>query len=153
MRISFYILLMYLFILSSGFVMNLSNNQNSNNIKRLENIKSKITNYVKETKDTNKLEKGRVSTFQAIPKVSFDNIFMNINNISKIYMSYNVDRIIFEMTFGKRLLFYIKDKEDKERIDMLIRLIPNQLKCIIITDVKNTMDDVFGYLYCSPKDE
>jgi len=123
-------------------------------IKRLESIRNNITKYLKDTNKKEdiipKIEKGTISTYQAIPKTSFDTIFLNIYNISKIYMSFNVDRIIFEMQSGRRLVYYIKNNDDREKIDKLINLIPNKIKILIINDVHKTMDDPFGYLYCDP---
>lgn len=124
-------------------------------IKKLESVRNNISKYLK---DTNKkevpdpmIEKGMISTYQAILKASFDTIFLNIYNISKLYMSSNMDRIIFEMESGKRLVYYIKNKDDREKIDKLVNLIPNKIKILIINDVYKTMDDPFGYLYCVPK--
>lgn len=133
--------------ISSSYLENINNKK----LKKLENIKNNISKYIKT--ENNKIEKGHISTYQPIPKVQFDTIFMNIYNINKIYISYNVDRMIFEMNTGRRFVYYIKNNEDKDRINTLINLIPNQVKCIIINDVKNTMDDVFGFLYCTPDSE
>ena len=124
-------------------------------IKKLESIRNNITKYLKDTNKKElpepKIQIGATSSYQTIPKATFDTIFMNIYNISKLYMSYNVDRIIFEMQSGKRLVYYIKNKDDREKIDNLVNLIPNKIKIIIINDVYKIMDDPFGYLYCDPK--
>jgi hypothetical protein len=123
-------------------------------IKKLESIRNNISKFLKDTnkkEDISKIEKGHISTYQPIPQANFDTIFLNIYNISKIYMSYNVDRIIFEMQTGRRYVFYISKQEDRNKMDNLMKLIPNKIKILIINDVKNTMDDPFGYLYCAPK--
>ncbi len=129
------------------------NKQPEPKIKKLEGIRNNISKYLKDTKkvDVSKIEKGHISTYQPIPQANFDTIFLNIYNISKIYMSYNVDRIIFEMETGKRYVYYVKKQEDRNKMDNLMKLIPNKIKILIINDVKNTMDDPFGYLYCAPK--
>jgi hypothetical protein len=126
-----------------------------NKLRKLEGIRNKITNYIK--KETNKkeiptkIENGHVSTYQAIPKASFDTIFLNIYNISKVYLSYNVDRMIFEMQTGRRFVYYIANADEREKMNQLINLAPNNMKIIIINDVAKTMDDPFGHLYCEPK--
>jgi hypothetical protein len=123
-------------------------------IKKLESIRNNISKFLKDTnkkEDISKIEKGHISTYQPIPQANFDTIFLNIYNISKIYMSYNVDRIIFEMQTGRRYVFYISKQEDRNKMDNLMKLIPNKIKILIINDVKNTMDDPFGYLYCAAK--
>lgn len=126
-----------------------------NKLKRLEGIRSNITNYIKKEtqkkQSSVKLEKGHLSTYQPIPKASFDTIFLNIYNISKVYMSYNIDRMIFEMQTGKRYVYYIRNKEEYEKMHKLINLAPNNMKIIIVNDVEKTMDDPFGHLYCEPK--
>lgn len=139
---------------SSSSYLDKINNMNNHKIKKLEGIRKNITNYIKEFKDDpnkKKLEKGFVSTYMPIPKAHFDTIFLNIYIISVIYMSYNSDRIIFELSSGKRYVYYINNKQDAEKINKLINLIPNPIKHIIINDVQNTMDDMFGHLYCEPK--
>jgi hypothetical protein len=123
-------------------------------IKKLVSIRNNISKFLKDTnkkEDISKIEKGHISTYQPIPQANFDTIFLNIYNISKLYMSYNVDRIIFEMQTGRRYVFYISKQEDRNKMDNLMKLIPNKIKILIINDVKNTMDDPFGYLYCAPK--
>lgn len=121
--------------------------------KRLEGIRNKITNYLKNTKEKQdkKLEKGVVSTYRPIPKCTFDTIFMNINQIQQIFISYNVDRMIFILKTGLKYVYYIDSKDDYNKMELLINLIPSNHKKIIINDVQNTMDDPFGYLFCEKK--
>lgn len=138
---------------SSSYLESINNN-NDKKIKKLESVRNNIVKYLKSEKDdpeTHKMEKGFVSTFYPIPKANFDTIFLSIFQICTVYMSYNLDRIIFELQSGKRYVYYIKDKADYKKISQLIDLIPNKIKHVIINDVKNTMDDVFGHLYCEPK--
>ncbi len=122
-------------------------------VKKLEKIRNNITNYIKTKTDdkSKKIELGFKSTYQPIPKAEFDTIFMNINNIIKIYMSSNVDRMIFELATGKRYVYYINNKDDYTKMDQLIRLIPSKHKIVIINDIQNVMDDPFGFLYCDKK--
>lgn len=123
---------------------------NAQPVKKQEPIRKKITNSIKPL-NAHKNEKGFVSTFYAIPKANFDTIFLNIYQISIIYFSSNVDRMIFELKTGKRFVYYITDNAEYEKINQLVNLIPHKIKHIIINDVKNTMDDIFGHLYCEPK--
>lgn len=122
-------------------------------VKRLESIRNNIVNYIKTKKDddSKKMQIGFKSTYQPIPKVDFDTIFLNINHICQIYISSNVDRMIFELTSGKRYVYYIRTKEEYNKMDQLIKLIPRNHKTIIINDIYKVMDDPFGFLYCEKK--
>lgn len=126
---------------------------NKDKVKKLEKIRNNITNYIKTKKDDNskKIEHGFKSTYQPISKADFDTIFLNINNIVNIFISSNIDRMIFELATGKRYVYYINSKEDYTKMDQLIRLIPCKHKVIIINDIRNVMDDPFGFLYCEKK--
>lgn len=124
------------------------NKKNDTNINKLEKVKNNITKYIQSKKDTHTIEKGFTATFYPIPKASFDTIFLNIYHITKVYISSNVDRMVFELTNGKRYVYYIKDNDEKNKMEKLINLIPNKVKFIIINDVYKVMDDPFGYLYC-----
>lgn len=138
----------------TGFLDATEKKQDHNpNIKKLEGIRKNITNYIKSQKDDNtkKIEPGFRSTYRPIPKATFDTIFMNINQIKQIYISYNVDRIIFEMLDKRRYVYYIDNKNEYKKMEQLMKLIPSQYKTIIINDVGKTMDDPFGYLYCDTK--
>lgn len=138
--------------ISSSYLDKLNSDANPvPNVKRLESVRKHITDYLKQQKDNFKLEKGFKSTYQPIPKTTFDTIFLNIYNISIIYMSYNMDRMIFEFKTGMKYVYYINDKNELEKMNQLIALIPHPIKQIIINDVKNMMDDAFGPLYCDPK--
>lgn len=124
---------------------------NKDKMKKLGKIRDNITNYIKTDDNSKKIEHGFKSTYQPIPKADFDTIFLNINNIVNIFMSSNIDRIIFELATGKRYVYYINSKEDYSKMDQLIRLIPIKHKIIIINDIRNVMDDSFGFLYCEKK--
>lgn len=147
------------FIEAKSFKVDMSNNylENINNnpkpIKRLESLRNNITKYIQANKTENqpKLQKGITSSYMPIPKSSFDTIFLNINHIHKIYISYNVDRMIFEMKTGSRYVYYINSKDEYIKMNQLMNLIPNNYKAIIINDIHNTMDDPFGFLYCERK--
>jgi hypothetical protein len=125
-----------------------TNNTPDKSLKKLDGIRKHITNYMKEKKDDKQIQTGHRSTYMPIPKASFDTIFLNIFNIAIIYMSCNMDRMIFEINPSKRYVFYIKSKEDYAKISQLIAMIPNKVKMIVINDVRNLMDDAFGFLYC-----
>lgn len=123
---------------------------NKKHIDKLENVKTKIIKYINQQKDENKLEKGYNPCFNPIKRVSFDTIFLNILNVKTIYMSNNSDRLIFEHHNGFRCVYYINNKEELIKINQLIKLIPHSIKTIIICDIHNVMDDMFGHLYCEP---
>ncbi len=122
-------------------------------IQKLRIISRNINDYMKTASKTTdpKLETGQKSTYMPIPKASFDTIFLNINQICKMYISSNLDRIIFEMLSGKRYVFYINNNDEYKKMDQLMKLIPNGHKICIINDYHNIMDDAFGYLYCEKK--
>lgn len=122
-------------------------------LKKLQSISRNINEYMKTTskKTDAKIEQGFKSTYMPIPKAPFDTIFININQIKKIYISASVDRMIFELSSGRRYVYYINNKDDYNKMDQLIKLIPSQHKICIINDVHNTMDDPFGHLYCETK--
>lgn len=128
-------------------------NTDQKNIKKLDGIRKNITNYIKAHKDDNipKIQNGMRSTYQPIPKATFDTIFMNINQIKLLYISSNVDRIIFEMRDNRRYVYYISNKDDYKRMEQLMNLVPTPYKSIIINDVCGSMDDPFGFLYCDQK--
>ena len=111
-------------------------------------IRKLMPSIIKDNKPEKKLEKGYTSSYSPIPIASFDTIFMNIRQITKIYMPSNVDRMIFEIDAKNRFVYYITNKVEHTKIDQLIQLMPNKCKMIIINDVQNVMDDPFGYLYC-----
>lgn len=142
--------------MSNDYLENINKSTTANenrNLKKLEGIRKNITNYIKAHKDDNtkQLEHGYRSTYQPIPKAIFDTIFMNINQIKRIYMSYNLDRMIFEMQDKRRFVYYINNTEDYKKMEQLMLLIPSKYKTIIINDVHNMMDDPFGFLYCDKK--
>lgn len=140
---------------TQSYLEKLSKTPQNNKLKRLEGIRNNITNYIQkeatQKQPPAKIEKGYLSTYQPIPKATFDTIFLNIYNITKVYMSYNLDRMIFEMNTGRRYVYYVKNMEDYEKMEKMVNLVPNSIKIIIINDVMKTMDDPFGHLYCEPK--
>lgn len=122
-------------------------------IQKLRIISRNINDYMKSTSNTTdpKIERGTRATFIPIPKASFDTIFININQITKMYISSSLDRIIFEMQTGKRYVYYINNNDEYQKMDQLMRLIPNGHKICIINDYYSIMDDPFGHLYCEKK--
>jgi DNA-binding LacI/PurR family transcriptional regulator len=122
-------------------------------VKKLENMKKNITNYLKDNKlGAKQIEQGHKSTYMPIPKSNFDNIFLNINNIITIYMSANMDRMIYVLSTHRKYVFYINTREQYQQMEQLINILPNKnVKKIIINDVNNVMDDPFGFLYCEKK--
>jgi hypothetical protein len=122
---------------------------NDTNVKKLEKIQNNIQKYI--SNKNHIVEPGFKSTYQIIPKATFDTIFLNINQIQKVYLSYNKDRLIFELLNNKRYVYYIKNKDDYDKMEKFLFIIPHKIKIIIINDVENTMNDPFGYLYCEPK--
>jgi len=123
---------------------------NQGNIQKLSSIQNNITKYMQEK---NKKSAGTSFTTQynnPIPRTSFDKVFLNINNITAIYISSDYDRAIFQYSDNRKYVFYI-DKDSKKLVDKIINIVQQypsqQVKIIVICD-KSVMTDPFGYLYC-----
>jgi hypothetical protein len=82
-----------------------------------------------------------------IPKITFDDVFLNLFSINEVFLSSNCDRIIIDYN-NKKGVYYIMNKKDRERITYLLSLI--NIKTNIVDDYITKMDDKAGSLYCSP---
>lgn len=83
-----------------------------------------------------------------IPIVSFDDIFLKLHSIDKVFMSGNSDRII--VCYGdKKGVYYINTKKELKKIEFILSLINADVK--IIMDYPTHMDTPSGLLYCSPR--
>jgi hypothetical protein len=81
----------------------------------------------------------------------FDGSYLTLWSL-KGYISANNDHVVFEYNNGMRNVYYINNNFEYDKIHELIKLIPNNnINLIVVCDVKNVMDDIFGYLYCEPK--
>lgn len=129
---------------------NILNKNNKNTDKKLLKIKDSIQKYIekKNNVEDQRIKDSFIPNKGIIKKVDFDKVFLNISNIQKIYLSSNNDRIIIELINNVRNVYYMKDKNDFDKIKQLIKLIPNKHKIIIISDYHNMMDDMYGPLYC-----
>jgi hypothetical protein len=123
---------------------------NQGNVKKLASIQNNITKYMQEK---NKKSVGTSFTTKynnPIPRTGFDNIFLNINNITAIYISSDYDRAIFQYSDARKFVFYI-NRDSKKLVDKIINIVQQypsqQVKIIVICD-KSVMTDPFGYLYC-----
>lgn len=127
-------------------------NQNKDKVEKLKSIRNNITKYIvaneNNKKPTNSTTKARSSSAYSNPiiPIDFDNLFLNINNISKIYLSSDYDRAIFYMINNRRHIYTIKSKTDRELIEKIIRFISQPVKIIVICD-KTLFTDKFGFLY------
>jgi len=82
-----------------------------------------------------------------IPCLTFDNLFLILFNVKKIYISSNSDRIIVEYD-NKKGVFYINNFIERNKIEFLISLI--NVDVTIVNDYPTRMDYPNGELYCSP---
>jgi len=82
-----------------------------------------------------------------IPKISFDNLFLNLFSVTEVYLSSNCDRIIIDYN-NKKGVYYIMNNTDKKKITYLLSLI--DVKTNIVGDYLTRMNDKSGSLYCSP---
>lgn len=120
-------------------------------IKRLKSIQNNITKYMDEKNKKPVAQIFGTRYNNPIPKTDFDTIFLNINNIAAIYMSFDYDRAIFQLSDNRKYVFYISTKDRKNLVEKIINIIQEHpiqsLKIIIVCD-KTVMTDPFGYLYC-----
>ncbi len=129
----------------------LSNAKMSSYLDKINNISSQLLKRnIVVLPGPPKIEKGFTSAHKPIPKSTFDTIFLNIFRINKVYISSTLDRMIFETNTGDKYLHYIKDQDDYMLLNQLLKLISLKCKFVIISDVKNMMDDPYGSLYCEP---
>jgi len=84
----------------------------------------------------------------AIPILSFDQLFLVLFSITKIYISANSDRIIAEYN-DKKGVHYISSVNEQKKIEFLISLINVPIE--IVNDYPSVMDYINGSLYCTPK--
>lgn len=84
-----------------------------------------------------------------IPIISFDEMFMNVNNFKNAYISSNCDRIVFFFKNKTNGVYYIKEQDELSKIEHLLTSSNCNLK--IIVDYQNAMDTPSGPLYCTPK--
>lgn len=113
-------------------------------LQKLEVIKNNIEKYV--------VKKDKEPSFQShynqpIPKTTFDKLFLNLKNISRIYISGDYDRAVFFFGDAQRFVFYINTQEEKKLIDKIIRYRKDDVKVVVICD-KNLFTDSFGFLFC-----
>jgi hypothetical protein len=120
-------------------------------MKRLKSIQNNITKYMDEKNKKPASQSFATRYNNPIPKTDFDNIFLNINNITTVYISSDYDRAIFQMSDNSKYVFYINTKDKKNLIEKIINIIQQHpiqnVKIIIVCD-KTVMTDPFGYLYC-----
>ena len=84
----------------------------------------------------------------AIPILTFDQLFLVLFSITKIHISANSDRIIAEYD-NKKGVHYISSDNEQEKIEFLISLINVPIE--IVNDYPSAMDYINGSLYCTPK--
>lgn len=117
------------------------------NINKLTKIKNNIelyiekNNYVKENK--NSIKKSIYNN--PIKPVDYENILINLAIIKKIYISGDFDIVIVDTGYNK-YLYYITSEDDKQKINIIISVLPNTCKKIVISD-KRIMIDNFSSLY------
>lgn len=122
-----------------------------NNEERLKSLRKNITKYIVANKKSNntiqavKTKQSRPS-IQPIMPIDFDNLFLNINNISKIYMSSDYDRVVFYFTDNRRHIYLVKSKRDKDLMEKIIKFISQPVRIVVICD-KTVFTDKFGFLY------
>jgi hypothetical protein len=126
-------------------------NNQQKQIRKLKSIQNNITKYIDKKNKTPECQAFATRYNNPIQRTDFDNIFLNINNISAIYLSSDYDRAIFQFSDNRKYVFYISNKNEKSLIEKIINIIQQhpiqQVKIIIVCD-KSSMTDPFGYLYC-----
>jgi hypothetical protein len=82
-----------------------------------------------------------------IPSLTYDQLFLILFSVTKIYISSNSDRIIVEYD-NRKGVFYITNFIERHKIEFLISLI--NVDVTIVNDYPTKMDYPNGELYCSP---
>lgn len=83
-----------------------------------------------------------------VPVLSFDEFFLNINGIKKIYLSVNRDRFVMEYK-NTRGIYYIK-KYETDKMKYLLSVINTEIQVVI--NIASILDDLSGPLYFSETD-
>lgn len=83
-----------------------------------------------------------------IPIIQFDDIFLNINIINNVFLSANSDRVIIFYN-NKKGVYYINSKKELNKLEFILSLVKCNIK--IIVDYPNSMDNINGPLYCTPR--
>lgn len=125
----------------------MNRSQPKTNTERLRAIHSNITKYMDEKAKKQSSQRINTRYNNPIEKSTFDKIFLNMNSISKIYISSDFDRAIFEMKNKHRYVFYVHNKTEKDLIEKIINTLMHPVKIIVVCD-KSQMTDQFGHLYC-----
>lgn len=140
--------LLYIFILfitsGSGYSINMNM---LSNINKLTTIKNNIQNYIEKNKyikdNKNSIKESIYNN--PIKPVDYEKILINLAIIKCVYISGDFDRIIVDTKYNK-YLYYITTEDDKQKINIIISVLPNTCKKIIISD-KRIMTDNFSSLY------
>lgn len=117
---------------------------NNNNFRKYRILKNKMNI----NSNIHPIEKGISSKCIPIPSVPFDKIFLNIFNIIHVFTTVKEDRVVVFLNNNEKYVYYAKDDKSKENIRQIIKIIPNHIKVLIISDVTNTFENSFHYLYC-----
>jgi len=141
--------LLYIFILfiTSGDGYSINMNTPSNNINKLTTIKNNIelyiekNNYVKENK--NSIKESIYNN--PIKSVNYEKILINLAIIKSIYISGDYDIVIVDTGYNK-YSYNINTENDKQKLNIIISVLPNTCKKIVISD-KRIMMDNFSSLY------
>jgi len=122
--------------------------QDKKKIERLQSIRNNISKYLVDVNKQKNSTNTHKSSYESNPimPIDFDTLFLNINNIARIYLPSDYDRAVFYMSNNKRNVFFVKSKTDKELIEKLIKFIAKPVKIIVICD-KSVFTDKFGFLY------
>ena len=140
--------LLYIFILfitsGSGYSINMNMLSNINKLTKIKNnieLYIEKNNYVKENK--NSIKKSIYNN--PIKPVDYERILINLAIIKRVYISGDFDRVIVDTGYNK-YLYYITTEDDKQKINIIISVLPNTCKKIVISD-KRIMTDNFSSLY------
>lgn len=140
--------LLYTFILFITYINGYLINMNMpSNINKLTTIKNNIQNYIEKNnyiKDNKNSIKESIYS-NPIKPVDYEKILINLGIIKRVYISGDFDRIIVDTGYNK-YLYYITTENDKQKINIIISVLPNTCKKIIISD-KKIMTDNFSSLY------
>lgn len=95
--------------------------------------------------DSNDTQSIPVLRPKPIPVISFDVLFLNWNNINRIYLSSDSDRIIILYGNDKKGVYYIHT-DQLNKIEFLL----SKTSAIITIEPVCNLDNKWYHLYCSP---
>lgn len=81
-----------------------------------------------------------------IPVISFDDLFLNWNNVNRVFLSEDCDRIILLYGNDKKGVYYI-EPDQHTKIEYMLSI----TSAIVTIEAVCNLDNPWFHLYCSPR--